>query len=40
MGAVLKWVLYGILLLIVIWIVNVLIRWIRRREKDIDEGED
>lgn len=40
MGAVIKWILYGILLLAVIWIVNVLIRWIRRREKDIDEGEE
>jgi t-SNARE complex subunit (syntaxin) len=39
MGGVLKWIVYGILLVIVIWIVNLLIKWIRRREKDIEEEE-
>jgi t-SNARE complex subunit (syntaxin) len=39
MGGILKWIVYGILLVIVIWIVNLLIKWIRRREKDIEEEE-
>jgi cytoskeletal protein RodZ len=37
MAGLLKWILYGILLAIVVWIIQVLIKWIRRREKDIDD---
>lgn len=34
MGTVLKWVIYAILLSIVLWIVQLLIKYIKKREKD------
>ncbi len=34
MGIVLKWVIYIILLLIVVWIVQLLIKYIKKKEKD------
>ena len=37
MAGLLKWILYGILLAIVVLIIQVLIKWIRRLEKDIDD---
>jgi hypothetical protein len=37
MGTVLKWVIYAILMAAVVWILQILIRWIRRREKDIED---
>ena len=37
METVLRWVIYAILLAAVVWILQILIKWIRRREKDIED---
>jgi len=34
MGEILKWIIYVLLLLIVIWIVQLLMKYIKKREKD------